>query len=216
MTSGPRLAACVVALLSAAQASPAWSMKLHPVAAYTIEYDVGGSKPGNIVEYSRNHGNQQSRVTDTSMTMAGRTFRENTRVITEGAKITTIDFQAKTVTRGANPFYETLIARMKGKDAAEFGREMLRAMGHVETDATETILGETCRVWKNAQLGAEMCVTSDALTLRNDMAMGGIKVTMRARALKRGDGGPDSAYTVPAGLTETQAPDLSKILGKGR
>jgi hypothetical protein len=195
-------------------APAAGAIELHPLEAYTVEYEVGGSKPGTIVEHSRNHGNQQARITDTTMTMAGMRIREHTRVIIDGASVTTVDLEKKTVTRTTNPLYESMTARMKDKDGMELAHEMMRATGFAPSGATETILGESCEVWRHAQIGQEVCFTADGLTLRSDLKMGPVSVSMRATKVQRGDGGDDSLYQVPEGMKEVQAPDLGQLMGR--
>lgn len=207
-----RTAAVVVAAVLIAPAAGA--IQLHPLEAYTIEYEMGGSKPGTVVEHSRRHGNQQSRVTDTTMTVAGIRVREHTRVIIDGASVTTVDLEKKTVTRTTNPLYESMTARMKDKDGMELAHEMMRSMGFAPSGATETIVGESCEVWRHAQIGQEVCFTSDGLTLRSDVKMGPVSVSMRATKVLRGNGGDDALYQVPAGMKEVQAPDLGQLLNK--
>lgn len=188
--------------------------KFHPLRAYTIIYELNGLKSGTVTEHARNYGNEQAQITDTTMTVSGITIRENKRVIIRGRDITTIDFDKKTVAQMTNPLFDSIATHLKGKDAAELGRELMIAMGHEPTGVTETVAGENCEVWKNAQLGQEICVTSDALTLRNSVAMMGMNFSQTAKEVRRGDPGPDEAYTVPEGFTQTQTPDLGQIMGK--
>lgn len=187
---------------------------LHPVESHTIVYLLSGSTTGTVTEMSRNHGGATVRITETTMQIMGMTQSEHTRVITRGAEIVTIDLEANTATRMQNPMYDAITGGMTADEAEEMGREMMRSMGHVETGESRTVAGESCNVWTNSGLGQELCITSDAIMLSVSTSMMGMSFTQTATEVRRGDGGPDEMYEIPAGITVTEGPDLGRMFGQ--
>ena len=65
--------------------------------------------------------------------------------------------------------------------------------------------GESCEVWTQTQgFAISFCITADGLSLHSQTSVGGTTATRTATALKRGDGGPDSAYKVPTGISVSE------------
>lgn len=190
--------------------------RLHPLKAYTVEYKQEGMQVGTVIEHSRNYGNQRSETTDATTNMMGMSIRHHQRVITEGNKITTLDLTKGTATQTTNPLYDSIAASMQGKDPVEAGKAMLTAMGGAPTGTSQTIAGETCQDWKLAQLGQDICVTSDGLTLLVRSNMAGISMTRTAVKVTRGDGGPDAAFELPKGVKATQAPNIQQLMQQMR
>lgn len=183
----------------------------HPLENYTVEYAMSGSQSGTAIWRSRNWGREQVQENDYVMKMAGMSIPTKNRTINKGREIITIDLIQNTATQTENPMFDSIAAKMKDKDPVEFGKEMMRAFGHQQTDEKKSVAGESCVIWRNTQLGQEVCMTEDGLTLWSSTNMMGMAMTQIATRVDREDSGPDSAYQVPAGMTATQAPNMDDI-----
>ncbi len=122
------------------------------------------------------------------------TIPNHKKTITEGEWVTTVDLDKKTATRTKNPLYRSIVRKMEGKGGIEMGKFMVRSMGGRETGKTARYAGDKCRVWEIPNLGQKLCVTDDGLTLWSETNMAGMRMTMTAIEVRRGDPGPNSAY----------------------
>lgn len=201
---GHVLAVTALLGLNAAQAAP----KLHPVKAYTIVYALEGAQAGTITQHSRDYGNQTAEISQVEIRVAGRVFPDHKQVIADGEWLTTVDLGKKTATRVPRPKLEDLNPKLKDRDPQEVAREMFQAMGANPTGKKLQYAGESCELWTQTQgLAITFCITSDGLSLYSQASVGGMtatRTTRTATTLKRGDGGPDSAYKVPAGISVSE------------
>jgi hypothetical protein len=211
--------ATILSILLAAGPVPtpaeAADTKFYPIEKFTIVSKLEGMRSGDKTVHARNWGNTRVEVEKTAMTMMGITQSEDKRVIIDGRDITTVDEKGKTVTTTVNPMYDNVAKSVEGKDGVELGRELMKSLGHVATGATGNYAGEACDVWSNASLGQELCVTSDGLVVYMKMNMMGMAMTETATEIRRGDGGPDSAFAVPA-YPKSQVPNLGELMKRGK
>lgn len=75
-------------------------------------------------------------------------------------------------------------------------RESLHRQGYVETSETMTILGESCRVWRD-EAGHSNCMTDDAFSLMRELELDGEAMRMTITEIRRGDSGDPAAYLLP-------------------
>jgi hypothetical protein len=195
------LAATALLGLQAAQAAP----KLHPVKSYTIVYTLEGMQAGTVTQHSRDYGNLTAEISQVETRVAGKVFPDHKQVIADGEWLTTVDLTNKTATRVPRPKLEDLSPKLKGRDPLEVAREMFQAMGAKPTGKKLQYAAESCEVWTQTQgFAITFCITSDGLSLYSQTSVGGMTATRTATTLKRGDGGPDSAYKVPAGISVSE------------
>jgi hypothetical protein len=193
-------------------------VKLHPIEKYTIAYEFEGMQSGSSTQYNRDWGHLRAEVQDTTTSMMGVTIANKQRMIVKDAEIITIDLKTNTATTTKNPMYDRLVASLRDRNltSEQLGEEMLRAMGGAPTGESGSFAGESCDWWAVQQVGQRLCITDDALTLRMEMNLGGMKMVQTATAVRRGDGGPDDAFdysNIPV-QKAPDMPDLSELLGK--
>lgn len=209
-------AACCLAVLPLAAHAGA-DVKLHPIEKYTISYEFEGMQSGTSTQYNRNWGHLRAEIQDTTTSMRGVTIANKQRMIVKDAEIIMIDLKTNTATKTRNPMYDRLIASLGERELTgeELGEEMLRAMGGSPTGESGSFAGESCNWWQVAQVGQKLCITNDALTLRMEMNLGGMRMIQTATSVKRDDGGPDDAFdyaSIPV-QDAPAMPDLSEMLG---
>lgn len=203
--------ALMVSACGDANDSRAADQGFHPVESYTVVYKLEGTQTGTITEISRNHGGAVVQIRKVTTKVFGMTTTEDSRSITRAAQIINIDLKAQTATSTENPMYDLVAAAVEREGAEEAGKSFIRALGHKETDEHRTIAGESCIVWINAGFGQEICMTDDAIPLLVDTTMLGMNITQTATEIRRGDGGPDEMFEVPAGIEVTETPSLKDI-----
>jgi hypothetical protein len=208
------LAGAVLAGACHAMPAGAQDEKFYAIEAFTIVSKLEGMRSGTKTVHTKNWGRTRVEIEDATMNMMGVTRAEKKRVIMDGRNIATIDEAAKTVTTTVNPTYDRIATSVKGKDGAELGRAFMSSLGHTPTGAKGSYGGEACDVWSNAQLGQELCVTSDGLVVFIRMNLMGVSMTETATEVRRGDGGPDSAYAMPNYPT-SQMPNLGDLMKRG-
>lgn len=213
-TSAALLAAATLAAACGDGESKAAETRFSGVENYSIDYGLTGSRSGTKTIHSRDWGRVRVEIDKTSLSVMGIVQKSDKRTIIEGAEVTTIDEQTKTVSRMTNPMYDRIAASLEGKDPEEVGREFMRAMGHKPAGRTGSYAGEECEFWTNAQLAQELCVTSDGLVLYTATNMMGISMTETATSVRRGDPGPGEAYEVPD-YPVRDVPNLQELM-KGR
>lgn len=201
------------AMLLGVEAAQAAAPKLHPIEAYTIVYALEGAQAGTITQYSRDYGNQTAEIAQVEIRAAGRVFTDHKQIIADGEWLTTVDLSKKTASRVPRPKLEDLNPKLKDRDPHEVAREMIQAMGAKPTGKKLQYAGEPCDVWTQTQgFAITLCITSDGLTLYSQTNVGGMIAKRTATAFKRGDGGPDSAYKVPAGMSVSEGIDPMEAL----
>lgn len=199
-----------VAMTACGDSSDAAGIRFYPLKEFTIVSVLDGVTKGTKTTHVRDWGNRYVTIEETTLSMMGVTRSEKKRVIVEGADVTTIDEQAKTVTRSVNPLYDNVVKNLEGKDPEEVGREFMIALGHKPTGHEGSFAGETCEVWTNAQFAQELCATDDGLVLNIVSNMMGMRISETATDVRRGDGGPASAFEVPD-YPERTAPNIQDI-----
>jgi hypothetical protein len=180
---------------------------------FTIVYAHSGRQTGTSTEHVRDWGRRRAEIADTTLSVSGVTQRTNTRAVYEGPKVTTIDLGTQAVTTMTNPFYDRIVAAMRGRDGVEVGREMMTQMGGRPTGERGNFAGQDCEYWEVAQLGSRSCVAPWGATLHIRSSMAGIVIEKTATQVLMGDGGPDAAFQYDASRA-TQAPNLQDVMDK--
>lgn len=186
--------------------------KMHDLKEFTVSYNLTGVETGTSTEHWRNWGQKRVELKKTTISMMGVNQSTDERIIIDGPTITSIDNGTNTATTMQNPMYATLMENMKGKDPKAFGKEMLTAMGGVETGETREYAGEKCDVWTVAQIGATQCMTKDGIAVYLKTDMGGMTIVKIATKVKRGDGGPDKAFEIGPEVSMQQMPNLQDLM----
>ena len=71
-------------------------------------------------------GNKRVEIKNLTLSYAGIKQVTKQRTIYNRAEVVTIDLQAGTVTKVANPMYDKIMASMRGKSGVEYGKEWQR------------------------------------------------------------------------------------------
>lgn len=180
---------------------------------YTIVFDQTGMIAGSITEHVRDYGRRRAEITKTTTSVAGMSVKQDTRLVAEGAKMTTVDNQTGAVTTMTNPMYDGIVAAMKGKSGVEVGEQMMRRMGAKATGEKASFAGHDCEYWTIAGLGSRSCVTPWGATLHISSSLAGMSYDKKAIAIRMGDGGPDAAFAFDASRAKV-APNLNDIMRK--
>lgn len=196
---------------SADAAADAGAEKFYGKKAFTIVYSQTGVEAGSVVEHVRDWGARRAEITDTKLTAAGMTIEKSTRVVFEGAKVTTIDTRTGAVTQITNPLYDQIVGAMRGRSAIEFGEQMMRSMNGEKTGETAKIAGETCNWWQITQLGTRTCVTEWGASLATRSSLGGMSFEKEATEIRLDDGGPDEAFAYDPAKVQA-GPDIGALL----
>jgi len=189
--------------------------RFYPIESFTIVSALEGMNRGTRTMHVTDWGRKHVTIEETTLSIMGVTQTAKRRVIVDGRDVTTIDEQAKTVSRTVNPLYDGLARGVEGKDPQELGRSFMTALGHEPTDRRGEFAGEDCGFWTNPQLGQELCVTDDGIVVRTVTKMMGMNLSETATAVRRDDPGPAAAYDVPD-YPVSATPNLRDLLKGGR
>jgi hypothetical protein len=204
----------VALAVSAAEGAPAGGEeRFYGQEQFTIVYAHTGQQIGMSTEHVREWGRRRAEITDTRMSFAGVSQRTNTRAVFEGSRIATTNLDTQAVTTSTNPFYEPIVAGLRGRDAVEVGRTMMTAMGGRSTGERSTFGGLECEHYEIPRLGARQCVTSWGATLHLRTSLAGITMEKTATQVRMGDGGPDASFVYDASKA-TQVPNIQDIMNK--
>jgi len=218
MSSRNRVAIFTLATVMAAcggDSSDAADVRFYPIKSFTLVSTLEGMNKGSKTMHVTDWGRKYVTIEKTTMSMMGITRTENKRVIVEGRDITTIDEDAKTITKAVNPMYDNIAKNVEGKGGVELGRSLMVALGHKPTGERGSFAGESCEYWSNPQFGQKLCATDDGIVLSIVTNMMGMNMSEVATEVRRGDAGPDSAYDLPD-YPVSQAPNIQDLLNRGR
>lgn len=204
MTLASLARSLAICCMAATAAGAAENPRFHPLDRYTIVYALEGMQTGTFTEHSRSFGYLRAEYERTVVLVGGRRIETNTQAIIEGPIVTRFDLATRAGTRIQNPMYDKLAKAVDGEDAMALSRRMLAALGAKETGESAEYAGEVCRLWRVEMAKQTLCVTDDGLTLLSDVAMPGAAMKRVATEIRRGDGGPDDAFTVPADVKITE------------
>jgi hypothetical protein len=188
------------------------AVKFAPIEAYTVVYDMTGAQNGTLTQHSRRYGLEQSHINDLALPNGG---RNRTQVVATGDRIISYDPNTRRAGATANPAYATFVAAASGKSDADLPKALLQSVGFIPTGRMQNIAGETCMVWENRTLQGTRCVTNDGVLLQARLNRPNAMLTQTARAVRRGDAGPNEAYVVPAGVTVTEVKSMAELPGFG-
>jgi hypothetical protein len=194
-------------------AAPAPVVKFSPVEAYTVVYMVTGPQSGNLTQHSRKFGLEQSAINDLSL---GNNARNRVQLMTMGDRIISYDPLTRRAGSTNNPGYQQLLTAATGTPDAELSNALLRALGFAPSGRMQTFLGETCLVWESQQLMQSRCVTPDGINLQTRITLPGATTVQTVRTIRRGDPGPESAYSVPQGTQVMPVASMRELPGVGR
>lgn len=180
---------------------------------FTIVAKQTGVEAGDVVEHVRDYGRRRVEIKKTVMNYGGTSHAADTRMVFEGANVVSIDNSTGAITTVANPLYDTIVARMKGRSGAEFGRAMMMEMGGRATGEKGQFAGESCEYWELLSVGARMCVAEWGGVLHTVANMGGISFERTAAEVRMDDGGPDSAFAYDKSKAAA-APGVEELMSK--
>lgn len=194
-------------LLSGTHNSLAQDQKYHPLESYTVKYRIEGNSTGEKTEYSGDWGRTLCWTETVQVKREGGTpLRINEKVITRitGAEqwITKINLDDNTGTRVKSPAFPEIYDRIKGKDPAEFTKELIASSG-AKRLGEKTAGGEKCTEWELGE-GARTCITDDLVRVESSLVLGEISVKETAVEVKRNVPEPEGICgTGSAVITET-------------
>jgi hypothetical protein len=191
----------------------------------TVVRQTQGMETGSVTEHWKKWGRHRVELTNSQLSMFGMMRQTCKKVIFEDADIITFDGQTHQITRAKNPMYEGIAKNMQDEDGVAVGEAMMSAMGAVDPNKTASYAGETCNIYLIENLGQQLCMTEDGITLWSQLNMMNMTQTQTAIDVRRGDPGPDEAYqasaagldcTVEAGAAAAPAPqtppDLDQLM----
>ena len=186
--------------------------KRYLVESGIVEYEMSGMQHGTETIYFDRWGWREAKYTNTEISVAGISRKENKFTITEGEWIYNIDLARRTATKTKNPMLEQFIQAAKNKDKslAELGEEMLRSMGG-EKIGTEEVAGKSCDVWETKKLGSKSWVWK-GVTLKSQLSMGGTQVSSTATRFNENATIPADKITIPGDVKITEGPDVKRVL----
>ncbi len=137
---------------------------------FTIVSKQTGVEAGDITEHVRDWGRRRVEIKRTTLSIAGQSILTDTRVVTDGSSIATINNDTGAIATTTNPMYDTIVARMKGRSGVEVGKEMMTEMGGRETGEKGSFAGHDCDYWElqslarrpASPLGAALCTCRSA------------------------------------------------------
>jgi hypothetical protein len=193
-------------LATSAAAQPA--VRFSPVESFTVVYNATGLQSGTITQHSRKFGLEQSQINDVTFANG---MRNRMQLITLGDKIITYDPAANRAGATPNPAFRRLTAAAAGKEGNDLSKALLQAVNFVPTGRMQNIAGETCMVWENKQFSLNQCATQDGIVLETRQTIQGATMIKTATAVRRGDPGPETAYSVPAGVQVQDVRSLNDL-----
>lgn len=186
--------------------------KRYLVESGIVEYEMSGMQKGTETIYFDRWGWREAKQTNSEISVAGITRKENKFTIMDGEWIYNIDLDRRTGTKTKNPMLEQFIAAAKNKDKSltELGEEMLRSMGGQKI-GTEAVAGKDCDVWETKKLGSKSWVWK-GVTLKSQLSMGGMQVNSSATRVDENAIIPADKITIPSDVKITEGPDVKRVL----
>ena len=177
-----------------------------------VEYEMTGIRKGTETIYFDHWGWREATYTNSELSIAGVSRKENKFTIMDGEWIYNIDLERRTGTRTRNPMLEQFIAaaKKKGESLTEVGEEMMRGMGG-EKSGADTVAGQPCDVWVLKQMGSKSCVWN-GVTLRTEATMGGMQITSRATRFQANAAIPADKFSIPGDVKISEGPDVKRLL----
>lgn len=198
---GALLACVVCSIVGAAHAA---ERRLDRIETYTVVYAQTGVMTGTMTVHSREFGNRRAELADVVVAVGTMKLPMKQRTIVEGDRVTSIDEAAGTAEVTKHPEYAKTVEAMARSTDAEAVNELLKTVWSASpTGATRTYAGEECNELVSADGSSSYCVTGDGIFLFLSQGPPQMRFERTATAVRRGDGGPDDAFRVPAGIHVT-------------
>ncbi len=162
--------------------------KYHPLESYTVKYRIEGNSTGEKTEYSGDWGRTLCWKENVEIKRPGGTsVRINEKVITkiagEDQWVTKINLEDNTGTKAKSPVFPRIYERIKGKDPAEFIKELMTGSG-AKRMGEKTVGGEKCTEWELSE-GARTCLTNDLIRVESTLVIDKLSVSETAVGVKR-------------------------------
>lgn len=184
--------------------------KRYLVESGIVEYEMSGMQKGTETVYFDRWGWREAKYTNSELSIAGITRKENKLTIMEGEWISNIDLASRTGSKIKNPMLQQFIEAAKGRSLTEVGEEMMRRMGG-EKSGSDTVAGQPCDIWVVKQMGSKSCVWN-GVTLRTEVTMGGMQMTSNATRFQANAAVPADKITIPGDVKITEGPDVKRVL----
>lgn len=205
----------VLTMVAVPAASEAASERFYGREAFTIVYVQDGAEAGRVTEHVRDWGRRRAEIVRTTTKVSTVVIEKDNRMVSEGAKVATIDNRTGRISTIVNPMYDRIVASMQGRPGTEFGEQIMRAMGATKTGSTGSFAGQSCAYWTLASAGLRTCVTDWGATLHVAASLGPVSYERKAVEVRVGDGGPDAAFAYDASKA-TAGPDLDALMQRAR
>lgn len=186
--------------------------KRYLVESGIIEYEITGPQTGTETVYFDKWGWREAKYTNTSLSIAGITRKENKLSLMDGDWIYHIDLERRTGTKIKNTMLPQFVeaARRKDQSMTELGEKMLADMGGKKIGA-EQVAGKSCDVWEIKNLGSKSWVWQ-GVTLRTQVNMGGLQITSAARSFVDNTAVPTDKFAIPGDVKITESQDVKRVL----
>lgn len=184
--------------------------KRYLVESGIVEYEMSGMQKGTETVYFDRWGWREAKYTNSELSIAGISRKENKLTIMEGEWIYNIDLASRTGSKIKNPMLQQFIEAAKGRSLTEVGEEMMRRMGG-EKSGSDTVAGQPCDVWVVKQMGSRSCVWN-GVTLRTEVTMGGMQMTSGATRFQANAAIPADKFAIPDNIKITEGPDVKRML----
>jgi hypothetical protein len=194
---------------SAQPAAKAAGYKRYGIESGVVEYAVSGAQKGTETLYFDRWGQREATYTDTELSFAGISRKQNTLNILEGEVGYNIDLATRAGTRTTNPLFRKILDRSPDKNLGDLGLRMLEEMGGVKI-GTEEVAGKLCDVWEIKNLQSKSWLWK-VVTLKVQVKMAGMEVTKTAVRFEEGLAIPNDKFAVPADVKISDGPDLQKV-----
>ena len=186
--------------------------KRYLVESGIIEYEMTGPQAGTETVYFDKWGWREAKYTNTILSIAGITRKENKLSLMDGDWIYQIDLERRTGTKIKNTLLPQFIeaARRKDQSMTDLGEEMLRKMGGQKI-GTEEIAGKTCDIWETKNLGSKSWVWR-GVTLKTRVKMGGMEITSAAKSITDNASVPADKFAIPGDVKIAEGEDVKRLL----
>ncbi|GEM_PF-953126 len=195
---------------SAAGTAKAGGYKRYGIESGVVEYAVSGAQKGTETLYFDRWGQREATYTDTEISLAGISQKQNTLNILEGEMIYNINLATRAGTKTVNPLFKKILDRSPDKNLADLGLRMLEEMGGVKIGA-EQIAGKLCDVWEVKNLSSKSWLWK-AVTLKVQVKMAGMEVTKTAARFEEGVAIPEDKFAIPSDVEMSEGTDIQKAL----
>lgn len=186
--------------------------KRYLVESGIVEYDLSGPQTGTETVYFDKWGWREAKLTNTTLSMAGITRRENKLSVMDGDWLYTVDLSTRTGTKVQNTLLAQFVeaAKRKGQSMTDLGEELLTRMGGRKI-GSEEIAGKSCDVWETKSLGSRSWIWR-GVTLKTETSLGGMQLRSTARRFEENAAVPPDRFVIPTDVKITEGQDVKRVL----